>query len=59
MKLSIAAYSFRQWLDLKKKPKPDMTLFDLIDFAAAQEIDAVELTAYYFAETSPKYLAEL
>jgi sugar phosphate isomerase/epimerase len=59
IKLSIAGYSFRQWLDLKKKPKPEMTLFDLIDFAAEQEIDAVELTAYYFAETSPKYLAEL
>jgi sugar phosphate isomerase/epimerase len=59
MKLSVAAYSFRQWLDLKKKPKPDMTLFDLVDFAAEQEIDAVELTAYYFAETTPKYLSEL
>jgi sugar phosphate isomerase/epimerase len=59
MKLSLAAYSFRQWLDLKKKPRPDMTLADFIDFAAAQEIDAVELTAYYFAETSPEYLAGL
>jgi sugar phosphate isomerase/epimerase len=59
MKLSLAAYSFRQWLDLKKKPKPDMTLADFIDFAAAQDIDAVELTAYYFAETSPEYLADL
>jgi sugar phosphate isomerase/epimerase len=59
MKLSLAAYSFRQWLDLKKKPKPDMTLADFIDFAAAQEIDAVELTAYYFAETTPDYLAAL
>jgi sugar phosphate isomerase/epimerase len=59
MKLSLAAYSFRQWLDLKKKPKPDITLADFIDFAAAQEIDAVELTAYYFAETSPEYLAAL
>jgi len=59
LKLSLAAYSFRQWLDLKKKPKPDMTLADFIDFAAAQEIDAVELTAYYFAETTPEYLASL
>lgn len=59
MKLSLAAYSFRQWLDLKKKPKPDMTLADFIDFAAAQEIDAVELTAYYFVETTPEYLARL
>jgi sugar phosphate isomerase/epimerase len=59
MRLSLAAYSFRQWLDLKKKPAPDMTLADFIDFAAAQEIDAVELTAYYFAETTPAYLAGL
>ena len=59
IKLSLAAYSFRQWLDLKKKPKPDMTLTDFIDFAAVQEIDAVELTAYYFAETTPTYLAGL
>jgi sugar phosphate isomerase/epimerase len=59
LKLSVAAYSFRQWLDLKKKPKPDMTLADFIDFAAAQEIDAVELTAYYFAETTAEYLAAL
>jgi len=59
MKLSLAAYSFRQWLDLKKKPKPDMTLADFIDFCAAQDIDAVELTAYYFAETTPDYLASL
>jgi sugar phosphate isomerase/epimerase len=59
MKLSLAAYSFRQWLDLKKKPKPEMTLADFIDFAAAQDIDAVELTAYYFADTTSKYLARL
>jgi sugar phosphate isomerase/epimerase len=59
LKLSLAAYSFRQWLDLKKRPKPDMTLADFIDFAAAQDIDAVELTAYYFAETTPEYLAAL
>jgi sugar phosphate isomerase/epimerase len=58
LKLSLAAYSFRQALDLKKKP-PEMTLADFIDFAAAQDIDAVELTAYYFAETTPEYLASL
>jgi sugar phosphate isomerase/epimerase len=59
LRLSLAAYSFRQWLDLKKKPKPEMSLFDFIDFAAEQNIDAVELTAYYFAETTPDYLAAL
>ena len=59
MRLGLAAYSFRQWLDLKKKKEPGMTLADFIDFAAEQDIDAVELTQYYFAETTPQYLAGL
>ena len=48
LKLSLAAYSYRQFLDLKK---PTMTLFEFIDFAAELPLDAVELTSYYFAET--------
>jgi sugar phosphate isomerase/epimerase len=56
MKLSLAAYGFRQFLDLKK---PTMTLFDFIDLAATLPLDAVELTSYYFAETSQTYLAKL
>lgn len=56
MRLSLAAYSFRQWLDLKKK---DMTLFEFIDMAAGWPLDAVELTAYYFEKTTPEYLAAL
>lgn len=59
LRLSLAAYSFRQWLDLKKKPKPDWSLADFIDYAAQHHCDAVELTAYYFAETTPEYLASL
>jgi sugar phosphate isomerase/epimerase len=59
MRLSIAAYSFRQELDLKRKPRPSMTLDDFIDLAAGYDLDAVELTAYYFPETSPEYLAHL
>jgi sugar phosphate isomerase/epimerase len=59
LKLSLAAYSFRQWLDLKKPKEPRMGLADFIDFAADQDIDAVELTAYYFPETTPAYLAGL
>ena len=42
-----AAYSFRQYLDLKK---PTMDLEDFIELAADMDLDAVELTAYYFAE---------
>jgi sugar phosphate isomerase/epimerase len=59
LRLSIAAYSFRQALDLKRKPKPAMTLDDFIDLAADMDLDAVELTAYYFPQTTPEYLAHL
>ncbi len=58
MKLSLAAYSLRQLLDLKQ-PKPAMTLLDFIDHAAGLPFDAVELTGYYFAETTNAYLAAL
>ncbi len=59
IRLSLAAYSFRQALDLKRKPKPAMTLDDFIDLAAGMDLDAVELTAYYFPQTTPDYLAHL
>ncbi|WP_020468383.1 sugar phosphate isomerase/epimerase family protein [Zavarzinella formosa] len=59
LKLSLAAYSFRQWLDIKKPKEPAMTLTDFIDYAAARDLDAVELTAYYFPETTPEYLGKL
>jgi sugar phosphate isomerase/epimerase len=59
MRLSLAAYSFRQALDLKKKPKPAMTLDDFIDLCAVMDLDAVELTAYYFPRTTADYLAHL
>jgi sugar phosphate isomerase/epimerase len=56
LKLSLAAYSFRQALDLKK---PKMTLFDFIDLAAGLPLDAVELTSYYWAETTDAYAEKL
>jgi sugar phosphate isomerase/epimerase len=59
LRLSIAAYSFNGALNLKRKPKPAMNLDDFIDFAAAHNTDAVELTQYYFAQTTPDYLAHL
>ena len=34
-------------------------LDDFIDYAAGQPFEAVELTAYYFAQTTPAYLAQL
>src|SRR5262249_12127226 len=56
LRLSIAAYSYRQYLDLKKK---EMTLPEFIDAAAEMGTDAVELTQYYFPETTPEYLTTL
>jgi len=58
LRLSLAAYSFRQALNLKQ-PKPAMTLETFIDLGASLPLDAVELTGYYFPETSPGYLARL
>ena len=59
LRLSMAAYSFRKYLALNIKPKPPMTLDDFIDQGAALNLDAVELTAYYFPETTAAYLAHL
>src|SRR5207302_1796879 len=59
IRLSLAAYSFRQYLELRRKPRPTMTLEDFIDMAAGWPLDAVELTAYYFSQTTPRYLANL
>ena len=36
-----------------------MTLFDFIDFAAELPLDAVELTSYYWAETTDAYVEKL
>jgi sugar phosphate isomerase/epimerase len=56
LRLSIAGYSYRKYLDLKKK---EMTYAQFIDAAADMGTDAVELTQYYFPETTPEYLAAL
>jgi sugar phosphate isomerase/epimerase len=59
IKLSIAAYSYRKYLALNIKPKPPMNLEDFVEIAADMNLEAVEPTAYYFADTSPEYLAKL
>lgn len=45
MKLSLAAYSFRKYLDLKN---PKMTLEEFIRLCADLNLDGTELTSYYF-----------
>lgn len=58
LRLSLAAYSYRSFLTLNRNPT--MTLADFIDDAARiPELDAVELTSYYFPRTTPEYLAGL
>jgi sugar phosphate isomerase/epimerase len=59
LKLSLAAYSFNKALDRRRNAKPTMTLEQFIDLGAGWGLSAVELTQYYFAETSPEYLASL
>ena len=56
METRLAAYSFRKELDLKK---PTMTLFDFIDLAAGLKVEGVELTQYYFADTTDAYVDKL
>ncbi|MDX2038623.1 MAG: sugar phosphate isomerase/epimerase family protein [Isosphaeraceae bacterium] len=60
LKLSLAAYSFRDALQAEKGDKRDFDLFDFVDLAASYSVDAVELTSYYFpTEISPDYLNKL
>jgi sugar phosphate isomerase/epimerase len=59
LKLSLAAYSFNKLMDLRKSKKPSMTQEQFIDLAASYGLSAVELTQYYFPETSPGYLAAI
>lgn len=58
MKLSIAGYSFREYLPHDGKPGT-MTLFDLCAMAAEWGLDAVEPTAYYFEREEPEYMHRL
>lgn len=58
LKLSLAAYSFRQYLPQKGKAGK-MTLFDLFDMAAAWQLDGIEPTSYYFTSEDDAYLYAL
>jgi sugar phosphate isomerase/epimerase len=58
MRLSLAAYSFRDVLQLRQG-RQQMTLDQFIIQASAWPLDAVELTGYYFPQTTPEYLAQL
>jgi sugar phosphate isomerase/epimerase len=58
LKLSIAAYSYRDHLTGKKSPKLD--LFDFVNLAADMALDGVEPTSYYFPpDVTAEYLNRL
>lgn len=63
-KLSLAAYSFnsrlpRNW-PKPRESKPTMTLEDFVDYSAQLNLDAVELTSYYFpTDVTSDYLRSL
>lgn len=50
IKLALNAYSFNDMLtgNRQKDNKPTLTLPELLDWCASQNIDAVDLTGYYF-----------
>lgn len=57
LKLSIAAYSYRQFLQGQKQ---SMDLFDFANLAADMGLDAIEPTSYYFpADASMDYFYKL
>jgi sugar phosphate isomerase/epimerase len=58
LRLSIAAYSYRDYLTGKKNPNFD--LFQFVNLAADMALDAVEPTAYYFpSDVTSDYLYRL
>jgi sugar phosphate isomerase/epimerase len=56
IKLSIAAYSYRDYLTGKKQPP--MTMEDYAELAAGMGLPAIEPTSYYFKDTSHAYMAK-
>lgn len=56
--LSIAAYSFRDYLPQGDRPG-EITLHDLCDMAAGWNLDAIELTSYYFSSEEKAYIHSL
>jgi sugar phosphate isomerase/epimerase len=57
MKLSLAAYSFREALS---GPKKSMSLDDFVDLASTYDLEAIEPTSYYFPDPpTPEYCRSL
>jgi sugar phosphate isomerase/epimerase len=60
MRVGLAAYSMREFLQAKPPAKPKMDLLGFVDWAATLDTDAVELTSYFFPDpVTPEFLTEL
>lgn len=60
MRVGLAAYSMRDYLQAKPGAPRAMDLLGFVDWAATLDTDAVELTSYYFPEPVTRdYLNEL
>lgn len=66
MKLSLAAYSFRQYMTVSNHGQPPhnsldhyITMFDFIDYCSNLGIPGAELTSYYFEDTRKDYCLRL
>lgn len=60
LRLSLAAYSMRKYLQPKADGEHKMDLFDFVDFCHEQGLAGAELTSYYFPETvTHDYLLKL
>jgi len=57
-KLSLAAYGFRKYLDLKKAAEPKMDYFEFAELAASLGLGAIEATSYYMPETTSAWLSK-
>jgi len=53
LKLALAAYGLRKFLDLKSKPKPKWDMYQFACKAAEWGFKAIEPTSYYFADSEP------
>jgi sugar phosphate isomerase/epimerase len=60
LRIGLAAYSMRQYLQAKPDTKGRMDLLGFVDWAATLDTDAVELTSYFFPEQVTRaYLNDL
>lgn len=60
LRIGLAAYSMRQYLQAKPGTKGQMDLLGFIDWSATLGVDAVELTSYFFPPTFDRaYLNEV